>query len=258
MAIEINGKIYRNIQEQVAENQNNIADLVTKIDKLEDAVLPLTDDNPIQVFDENTFADVTTYLEDGHKLLYTVYNDRLYVYSNSTSTYHEFICMYSASSRIYYRRLQSGDTWTASYKNLQNEANMTQSISNSSTMYPSAAAVYEYVKPKYMENGVVGDVYDDGVQIEFGDKNPFNSSQNKWIGVFTMGNCFFIIPLYGLSKNTTYKTNGTFVYSSLGEVVSTTVNYRIDSNSKVSVWSGNENFTFQNGYTCYLSLIKYL
>ena len=125
-------------------------------------------------------------------------------------------------------------------------------------MYPSVAAVYEYVKPKYTVAAVIGDVYDDGVQFSFPTGSPFQSSNNKWIGVFTLGNCFFIIPLYGLIQATTYKTNGTFVYSSLGEVVSTTVNYRIDSNNKVSVWSGNENFTMQTGYTCYLSLIKYL
>ena len=253
MAIEINGKVYRNIQEQVAENQDNIAELETKVDNLENAVLPLTEDNPIQIFDENTFADVTAYLDGGHILLYTMYNERLYVYSNSTTTYHEFICMYSDNPRIYYRRLSNGDVWSGSYKNIQTQSNMTQTITNSSTTYPSNAAARLLMTPTYMDDALISNIGE--AQFTFGS-NVFNASNNKWLGTFTMGNCFFMIPLYGLTQGTTYKTNGTFVYSSLGEVVSTTVNYKITNDTTITVWSGNSNFTMQEGYTAYLSLLR--
>ena len=253
MAIEINGKVYRNIQEQVAENQDNITDLTIKTEKLEDIVLPMSEDNPIQVFVENTYNDIQDYLDQGHKLLYNVYNDRLYIYSNSTATYHEFTCMYSDSPRIYYRRISNTDVWTGSYKNIQTQSNMTQTISNSSTQYPSTAAARLLMTPASMDDAVISAIGE--AQFTFTD-NVFNASNNKWLGTFTMGNCFFMIPLYGLTQGTTYKTNGTFVYSSLGEVVSTTVNYKITNDTTITVWSGNSNFTMQEGYTAYLSLLR--
>lgn len=143
MPIEINGKIYRNIQEQVKENQDNIAELETKVDALEQAVEP--ESVPIQILVDNTYNDVVAYLEEGHNILYTVHNDRLYIYSNSTATYHEFVCMYSDNPRIYYRRLSNADVWSGSFKNIQTQSNMTQTISESTTLYPSAKAVHDYV-----------------------------------------------------------------------------------------------------------------
>lgn len=53
MAIEIDGKIYRNLQEQVAANTNDIAELKEKIENLEERVAALEGNEEVSALEGN-------------------------------------------------------------------------------------------------------------------------------------------------------------------------------------------------------------
>lgn len=203
-----------------------------------------------------TNAQITTALSNG-QLPVCYYNDRMYVYSQLNSGYHMFITIYYDVS--YYARVNASNVWDSNSLTIERASRKVNSIDGvgNTSNYPSTKAVYDFgtslMTPSVSAYNIVNNIGE--AQFTFTD-NVFNASNNKWLGTFTMGNCFFMIPLYGLTQGTTYKTNGTFVYSSLGEVVSTTINYKITNNTTITVWSGNSNFTMQEGYTAYLSLLR--
>lgn len=60
MALNYKGKVYRNIQEQVGKNKEDIEDLLTRVEALEEAILPTAKDlylHIIQIRDEQLVAD---------------------------------------------------------------------------------------------------------------------------------------------------------------------------------------------------------
>ena len=326
MAIEINGKVYRNIQEQVAENQDNITDLQDHISAIQALIdsgeigitiqivetLPTEDINPHciylilnsdpeleNVYDEymyiennweligstatdltdyytksetdtaienradwvevfyntTTYDEITTIVNTQKKMPYCKANDRYYLYSYTYNNRHYFSTIDAPNVRMTYCYVTNTNSWANANINIQSTAQKVSSIipSTGNTNYPSVEAAKGLMTPSVSAYNIVSNIGE--AQFTFTD-NVFNASNNKWLGTFTMGNCFFMIPLYGLTQGTTYKTNGTFVYSSLGEVVSTTINYKITNNTTITVWSGNSNFDLQSGYTAYLSLLR--
>ena len=81
-------------------------------------------------------------------------------------------------------------------------------------------------------------------------------TSQKGVGLFTFGNCFTFINLYGLQSGVNYKFPGSFIYNSNGNVITTTVNVIWYSETN-TLWisSGNGNYSMINGYTGYLYLI---
>ena len=80
----------------------------------------------------------------------------------------------------------------------------------------------------------------------------FTLPDDTWICILTFGNTFILLPTYQLQPNTLYKTCGTFIYSSGGDATTTTINYTLNSNNILEIWSGNNQFSFVSNYTTYL------
>ena len=325
MAIEINGKVYRNIQEQVAENQDNITDLQDHISAIQALIdsgeigitiqivetLPTEDINPHciylilnsdpeleNVYDEymyiennweligstatdltdyytksetdtaienradwvevfyntTTYDEITTIVNTQKKMPYCKANDRYYLYSYTYNNRHYFSTIDAPNVRMTYCYVTNTNSWANANINIQSSAQKVNSIipSTGNTNYPSVEAAKGLLTPSQATNNVISG----GEAVFTFANNVFDSTNNKWLAIFTMGNTFTMFPLYGLSQNTMYKCPGSFVYDSGGSVVTTTLNYEILSNKIVQVWSGNSNYILQNGYTAYLSLIR--
>lgn len=325
MPIEINGKVYRNIQEQVKENQDNIADLQDDVDHIQYLIdsgqigisvaiveeLPTEDINPqciymiasdnpdedniyyeymyiddaweligstatdltdyytksetdtaienradwVEVFyNTTTYDEITTIVNTQKKMPYCNANDRYYLYSYTYNNRHYFSTIDAPNVRMTYCYVTNTNSWSNANINLQSTTQKVNSItpSTGNTNYPSVEAAKGLLTPSQATNNVISG----GEAVFTFANNVFDSTNNKWLAIFTMGNTFTMFPLYGLSQNTMYKCPGSFVYDSGGSVVTTTLNYEILSNKIVQVWSGNSSYTLQNGYTAYLSLIR--
>lgn len=101
---------------------------------------------------------------------------------------------------------------------------------------------------------LIGSTISSSNKFEFTTQTSFNNG----IGIFSFGNTFTFINLYGLQEGTTYKMPGSFVYDSSGSVVTTTINIKYESvnnGKKLSIWSGGSH-QMQNGYTGYLYYIR--
>jgi len=130
MSVEINGKIYRNLQEQVAENMNdikaletNVEELDTNVDNLITAVEGKADASTVYTKTESdekfqTIAGMSEYAKKDYVHQITLYND------NYTSGLHCFLIL-----------------------NIKN---------NVSTAYTTANQVYNALIAAYGENKVIG------------------------------------------------------------------------------------------------------
>lgn len=99
----------------------------------------------ICTFDTTTYAEITQALNDG-KLPYCIYDDFLYIYSNSDGTYHNFkVCR--TTNNISYIRVNASNIWSFGGSTLQPVSGRVTSISSSSTdaQYPSAKCVYDVI-----------------------------------------------------------------------------------------------------------------
>lgn len=201
-----------------------------------------------------TYDEITTIVETNNKMPYVKYNERCYLYSYTYNNRHYFSTIDAPNGRMTYCYVTSSDSWAVAQVNVQNSSQKVNSItpSTNSNYYPSVQAAKGLLTPSQATSNVVSG----GEAVFTFTDNVFDSTNNKWLAIFTMGNTFTMFPLYGLAQNTMYKCPGSFVYDSGGSVVTTTLNYKITSNKMIQVWSGNSSFTLANGYTAYLSLIR--
>lgn len=95
-------------------------------------------------------------------------------------------------------------------------------------------------------------------KVVSGNNISFDYTGQKYLAILTFGNTTTLLPLYNMVSGTTYKTQGTFVYDGYeGSVKTTTINYRYnETTQKLSIWSGDSNYQFVDGYTAYLFGIK--
>lgn len=135
------------IELQIAEKQDAIEDIDAIREGARKGATAVQPDNIPQQIVYCTYG-TTTYkeIEDiltSNQLPLVKYNGRLYIYFNSASGYHNFVCNYMQG--VYYVRINTADTWGASSASLEDSNKKVTTLSSSSTdsQYPSAKCVYD-------------------------------------------------------------------------------------------------------------------
>lgn len=96
-----------------------------------------------------------------------------------------------------------------------------------------------------------------GTTTSSSNKFVFDNITNSYNGImlFTYNNIMIMLPVYSLTVGTTYKTTGIVLYNNSNNYVSTIINYKITSEDKLEIWSGDSNYSITNGLTGNLYLI---